>query len=152
MEPFLVAACLFKAISLRPVCDCAATTLESEFKSDIYGERCILLGGVHGIVEGLWRRYIRQGMRCAMLQASLGLLPGFPSARSDDSSQALRASLDQRCKQAENVFPDSFKMAQVHLQSWLHTTGCVVAERSAGIGKFQWDSSDGCGFRASRAT
>ncbi|KAK9863790.1 hypothetical protein WJX84_004725 [Apatococcus fuscideae] len=39
-----------------------ATTLESEFKSDIYGERCILLGGVHGIVEGLFRRYVRQGM------------------------------------------------------------------------------------------
>ena len=24
------------------------TTLESEYKSDIYGERCILLGAVHG--------------------------------------------------------------------------------------------------------
>jgi ketol-acid reductoisomerase len=39
-----------------------ATTLESEYKSDIYGERCILLGGVHGMVEGLFRRYRRQGM------------------------------------------------------------------------------------------
>jgi ketol-acid reductoisomerase len=39
-----------------------ATTLESEYKSDIYGERCILLGGVHGMVEGLFRRYVRQGM------------------------------------------------------------------------------------------
>ncbi|CAK0786694.1 hypothetical protein CVIRNUC_009908 [Coccomyxa viridis] len=37
------------------------TTLESEYKSDIYGERCVLLGAVHGIVEGLWRRYVRQG-------------------------------------------------------------------------------------------
>lgn len=45
----------------------AATTLESEYKSDIYGERCILLGGVHGMVEGLFRRYVRQGMRCAWL-------------------------------------------------------------------------------------
>lgn len=32
------------------------TTLESEYKSDIYGERCILLGAVHGIVESLYRR------------------------------------------------------------------------------------------------
>ena len=39
------------------------TTLESEYKSDIYGERCILLGAVHGMVEGLFRRYTRQGMR-----------------------------------------------------------------------------------------
>jgi ketol-acid reductoisomerase len=44
-----------------------ATTLESEYKSDIYGERCILLGGVHGMVEGLFRRYVRQGMRCTHL-------------------------------------------------------------------------------------
>ena len=33
------------------------TTLESEYKSDIYGERCIILGAVHGIVESLFRRY-----------------------------------------------------------------------------------------------
>ena len=38
----------------------AATTLESEYKSDIYGERCILLGAVHGMVEALFRRYTRQ--------------------------------------------------------------------------------------------
>jgi ketol-acid reductoisomerase len=38
------------------------TTLESEFKSDIFGERGILLGAVHGLVEGLYRRYVNQGM------------------------------------------------------------------------------------------
>ncbi|MEO8539188.1 MAG: ketol-acid reductoisomerase [bacterium] len=38
------------------------TTLDSEFKSDIYGERGILLGAVHGIIESLYRRYINQGM------------------------------------------------------------------------------------------
>ncbi len=38
------------------------TTLESEFKSDIYGERGILLGAVHGIIESLYRRFIVQGM------------------------------------------------------------------------------------------
>ena len=39
------------------------TTLESEYRSDIYGERCILLGAVHGMAEGLFRRFVRQGMR-----------------------------------------------------------------------------------------
>ena len=39
-----------------------ATTLESEYKSDIFGERGILLGAVHGIVESLFRRYVSQGM------------------------------------------------------------------------------------------
>src|SRR6185369_8731636 len=34
------------------------TTLESEYKSDIFGERGILLGAVHGVVEGLYRRYV----------------------------------------------------------------------------------------------
>lgn len=38
------------------------TTLTDEYKSDIYGERGILLGGVHGMVEALFRRYQAQGM------------------------------------------------------------------------------------------
>jgi ketol-acid reductoisomerase len=38
------------------------TTLESEYKSDISGERAILLGAVHGIVESLYRRYRDLGM------------------------------------------------------------------------------------------
>ncbi|KAJ9136046.1 hypothetical protein P3X46_033160 [Hevea brasiliensis] len=39
-----------------------ATTLEQEYKSDIFGERGILLGAVHGVVECLFRRYIENGM------------------------------------------------------------------------------------------
>lgn len=38
------------------------TTLRNEYRSDIFGERGILLGAVHGIVESLWRRYVMQGM------------------------------------------------------------------------------------------
>ncbi|XP_002988731.2 ketol-acid reductoisomerase, chloroplastic [Selaginella moellendorffii] len=38
------------------------TTLEDEYKSDIYGERGILLGAVHGVVEALYRRYTGNGM------------------------------------------------------------------------------------------
>ncbi|HXH20846.1 MAG TPA: ketol-acid reductoisomerase [Dehalococcoidia bacterium] len=38
------------------------TTLESEYKSDIFGERGILLGAVHGIIESLYQRYTSQGM------------------------------------------------------------------------------------------
>jgi ketol-acid reductoisomerase len=37
------------------------TTLRSEYTSDIYGERGILLGAVWGIVESLFRRYVSQG-------------------------------------------------------------------------------------------
>src|SRR5215475_7649805 len=38
------------------------TTLESEYKSDIFGERGILLGAVHGIAESLYRWFIAHGM------------------------------------------------------------------------------------------
>ncbi|GIJ44942.1 hypothetical protein Val02_18280 [Virgisporangium aliadipatigenens] len=38
------------------------TTLRSEYLSDLTGERAILLGGVHGIVESLYRRFRDRGM------------------------------------------------------------------------------------------
>lgn len=37
------------------------TTLKSEVVSDLFGERAILLGAVHGIVEALYRRYLDEG-------------------------------------------------------------------------------------------
>lgn len=37
------------------------TTLEGEYKSDIFGERGILLGAVHGIAESLFRYFVRNG-------------------------------------------------------------------------------------------
>jgi ketol-acid reductoisomerase len=38
------------------------TSLEMEYRSDIFGERGILLGAVHGVVEALYRRYIGRGV------------------------------------------------------------------------------------------
>ncbi|MFP4509498.1 MAG: ketol-acid reductoisomerase [Spirochaetota bacterium] len=38
------------------------TSLEMEYRSDIFGERGILLGAVHGIVELLYRRYTTAGV------------------------------------------------------------------------------------------
>ena len=38
------------------------TSLEMEYRSDIFGERGILLGAVHGVVERLYLRYREQGM------------------------------------------------------------------------------------------
>ena len=37
------------------------TTLKSEVISDLFGERAILLGAVHGIVEALYRSYLEAG-------------------------------------------------------------------------------------------
>lgn len=38
------------------------TTLRNEYRSDIFGERGILIGAIHGIVESLFRRYVAEGM------------------------------------------------------------------------------------------
>jgi ketol-acid reductoisomerase len=39
------------------------TTLINEFKSDVFGERAILLGAVHGVVEALFRHFMQaEGM------------------------------------------------------------------------------------------
>ena len=38
------------------------TTLQSEYKSDIFGERGILLGAVHGICEGLFDFFVQKGL------------------------------------------------------------------------------------------
>jgi ketol-acid reductoisomerase len=48
------------AIALGSPCT-FETTLEFEYKSDIFGERGILLGAVHGIAESLYRYYRSQG-------------------------------------------------------------------------------------------
>lgn len=40
---------------------CFQTTLRNEYRSDIFGERCILLGAIHGICESLWRRFVMEG-------------------------------------------------------------------------------------------
>ena len=37
------------------------TTLKSEVVSDLFGERSILLGAVHGVVEALYRRFLDEG-------------------------------------------------------------------------------------------
>ena len=41
---------------------CFQTTLRNEYRSDIFGERCILLGAIHGICESLYRRFVAEGM------------------------------------------------------------------------------------------
>ena len=38
------------------------TTMEMEYRSDIFGERGILLGGVHGMIEALYRYFTENGM------------------------------------------------------------------------------------------
>lgn len=78
------------------------TTLKDEYCSDIYGERGILLGAVHGIVEVLFRRFISQGMTpedaflnsCESITGPItktisknGILPVYESLSGDDKKK-----------------------------------------------------------------
>jgi ketol-acid reductoisomerase len=72
------------------------TTLESEYKSDIYGERGILLGAVHGVIESLYRRFVSQGMsrEDAFLNASESITGPISKTISKRGILAVYESLD----------------------------------------------------------
>ena len=76
------------------------TTLESEYKSDIFGERCILLGGVHGLIEGLFRRYVAQGMskEDAFLHSAESITGPISKTISHKGILAVYESLDAKGK------------------------------------------------------
>ena len=78
------------------------TTLESEYKSDIYGERGILLGAVHGIIETLYRRYKAQGQNPeeAFLNSAESITGPISSKISKQGILAVYEGLDAAGKQA----------------------------------------------------
>ena len=70
------------------------TTLESEYQSDIFGERGILLGAVHGIIESLYRRFVGQGMakEDAFLNSAESITGPITKTISRTASRRLRAA------------------------------------------------------------
>lgn len=72
------------------------TTMRNEYCSDIFGERGILLGAVHGIVESLYRRYVTEGRsRDEAFVASCESITGPISKKiSRDGIKAVYESLD----------------------------------------------------------
>lgn len=53
------------------------TTLTDEYRSDIYGERGILLGAVHGIIETLFRRFVKQVCKDLNFDGHVSFSRGF---------------------------------------------------------------------------
>lgn len=86
------------------------TTLRSEYKSDIYGERGILLGAVHGIVESLYRRYQRQGMspEQAFLESSESITGNIVKTI---STQGIKAVYDQLNGEDKATFQTAYSAA-----------------------------------------
>lgn len=83
------------------------TSLRSEYKSDIFGERGILLGAVHGIVESLFRRYQRQGMTPeeAFLQTSESITGNVVKTI---STQGIKAVYDQLEGEDRDTFQKAY--------------------------------------------
>ena len=77
------------------------TTLESEYKSDIFGERGILLGAVHGIVESLYRWFVRHGAEKdeAFINAVEGVTGPISKLISKHGMLAVYESLDDEGKE-----------------------------------------------------
>jgi ketol-acid reductoisomerase len=83
------------------------TTLRSEYCSDIFGERGILLGAVHGIVESLFRRYQRQGMspEDAFLQSCESITGNIVKTI---STKGIKAVYDQLSGSDKEIFQQAY--------------------------------------------
>ena len=95
------------------------TTLRSEYCSDIYGERGILLGAVHGIVESLFRRYMKQGMSPeeAFLESSESITGNIVKVISKKGIKALYDQLNPEDKKIfQQAYSASYKPAKEILQ------------------------------------
>lgn len=72
-----------------------STTLKREYQSDIFGERGILLGGVHGLIEALFRHYVLScGLEYeqAFVHAAECITGPLSTIISHDGLKAVRAS------------------------------------------------------------
>jgi ketol-acid reductoisomerase len=76
------------------------TTLAGEYTSDIVGERGILLGAVHGIVESLYRWFIQQGQdpEAAFVNSVEAVTGPISRVISRDGILAVYESLDEQGK------------------------------------------------------
>jgi ketol-acid reductoisomerase len=95
------------------------TSLRSEYCSDIFGERGILLGAVHGIVESLYRRYQRQGMtpEDAFLQSSESITGNIVKTISTQGIRAVYQKLNDADKKIfKTAYSASYLPAKEILQ------------------------------------
>jgi ketol-acid reductoisomerase len=86
------------------------TTLRSEYLSDLSGERAVLLAGVHGIVESLYRRYRDQGLseHDAFRHSAESVTGPISSIISKSGLDGLYRSLDA---EGRTVFADAYSVA-----------------------------------------
>lgn len=79
-----------------------ATTLESEYRSDLFGERAILLGAVYGIVESTYRWFLQHGApeEEAFIRSTESLTGPINSTISKHGMLAVYEGLDETGKES----------------------------------------------------
>jgi ketol-acid reductoisomerase len=91
------------------------TNLESEYKSDIYGERGILLGAVHGICESLFRYFRDQGQAGdqAFISVAESITKPISTKISSEGILAVYRSFDeQQTKEFQKAYSLAYKPAK----------------------------------------
>ncbi|MDZ7641679.1 MAG: ketol-acid reductoisomerase [Desulfurivibrio sp.] len=84
------------------------TTLGHEFRSDIFGERGILLGAVHGIVEMLYRRLVMED-KIAEKQAFIDTVENITGPLSRTiSRRGILAVYEQLNAEQQNIFERAY--------------------------------------------
>lgn len=112
---------------------CFQTTLESEYRSDIFGERGILLGAVHGIVEALYQRFLHEGMDATEAFANTAESITGPISRiiSREGILAVYEKLSDDDKpKFESAYVASYKPARDILQEIYDDVACGNEIRS----------------------
>lgn len=87
-----------------------ATTLESEYKSDIFGERGILLGAVHGICESLYRKYTAEGMSAEDAYINTAEVITGPISKTI-STEGMLAVYEKLSDNDKKIFDDAYSKA-----------------------------------------
>lgn len=130
---------------------CFQTTLESEYRSDIFGERGILLGAVHGIVEALFQRFCREGMDPteAFINTAESITGPISRTISHEGILAVYQNLSEEDKpKFEAAYVASYKPARDVLQEIYDDVACgneirSVVNASNRFGDFPMGEIDG---------
>ena len=109
------------------------TTMREEYKSDIYGERGILLGAVHGIVECLYRRYQKEGMspEDAFINSAESITGKICKKISTEGIKAVYDDMSSKDKKTfEQAYSASYSPAKTVLQECYDDVACGNEIRS----------------------
>jgi len=86
------------------------TTLAAEYKSDLFGERGVLLGGLHGIVESLYRWFVYRGS--SPEQAYIDSVESITGPITERiSKQGMLAVYQMMNEQEQNLFKQAYSAA-----------------------------------------